>query len=263
MQRTDGRQPLSLVAMDEDGDQLRDEWPQGHRILDHVSKDELQRRGFLEYPPAKPSSLSNAIHPLFGPELWEDVPATLYDSMRPALRLATRLISDPELLHYWHALLHGRREKVLETRRVDGKRHVNHNVSFHSNRDPSSQSPILTGEMIRRVHDTFRLLSRTTRFHFSFDGNVKPSLTRRVTTRPPPLPGLSPFGRASDVLIHGGYISALSDENCSTSRKLRIQFIFTVSLVHAVAHVCNDAIQHEANFTWEPYFEDDSQAETG
>ncbi|MCJ1471256.1 hypothetical protein MMC07_009904 [Pseudocyphellaria aurata] len=240
-----------------------DEWPKDHKILDHVSKAELQRRGFLEYPPAKPSTLSNAIHLLFAPKAWDNVSNTGYDSMIPALRLATRFISDPQLLHYWHALLHGPREIVQEWREVKGSLHAKKNFAFHPNRDPFTRLPFLTSEMMKRVHLSFHRLSRTTRFQFSFDCNRKPSLTRRVTTRPPPLPELSHFGKASDVLIHGGHLVALADQSCSTSRKLRIQFIFAVSLVHAVAHVCNDAVQHEANFKWEPYFENDSQAETG
>lgn len=252
--------------MGANGDPIQDEWPQDHRILRHVTKSELQSLGCLEYPPAKASTLGNTIHQIFHSDRWDEISIQLYESMKPSLKLASLFIVETQVLHYWHALLFGPRERVEELRLCDnGSFETYENTSFRRHWDSSSRTPLLTDQMILDTSKAFSQLSRTTRFRFSWACDTSPSRICRISPRlrQPPLPELSRFGSASDVEVHIGHVGALLDPKFSTSQKLRIQFMFAMTLVHALAHVCNNAIQYHPGLTLEPYFEDDSQAETG
>lgn len=250
--------------MDKNGDLSRYKWPTKHRILGHVTKGELQSLGCLEYPPAKPSTLQEFIHPLFARDRWKNLNTSQYECLKPGLVLATALIGKPQLLHYWYALLLGPRKIVQErVKREGGGSYTRQNHSFHAYRDPSSQSAVLTEDMMIQTALAFCQLSRTTSFSFSWECGTTPSIIRRVSARSPPFPERSRFGSASDVYINIGHFGALRNAGFSTSQQLRAQFLFAVTVVHAVAHVGNIAIQNQPKHVLEPYFEDDGQAEPG
>lgn len=253
-----------MLAMDGARYSIGEEWPKRHRILGHVTKNDLQSLGCLEYPPAKSSTLSNTIHQLFALDRWDNVSDRMYESLKPSLKLASLFLVETQVLHYWYALLFGPRKIVTEYITCDdGSLEMNENTSFSRHWFSSSQTPFLIDPMILDTPWAFLQLSRTTRFRFSSYIGTSPSRILRISTRSPPLPELSSFGSASDVEIHSGHIRALKNPKFSTSQKLRIQFVFAMRLIHAVAHVCNNAIQYNPRYTLEPYFEDDSQAETG
>ena len=74
--------------------------------------EELIKCGVIEEKNVKPNDLTGDIHPLFAYDHWIDTPKEVYDAWAPAMRLATKFITEPFAMKYWTTLLFGKREQI-------------------------------------------------------------------------------------------------------------------------------------------------------
>ncbi|KAF1842720.1 uncharacterized protein K460DRAFT_340083 [Cucurbitaria berberidis CBS 394.84] len=70
--------------------------------------DEMYRRGCIEDKELPPMDLQNPIHPVFRREAFTDISDDEYERIRPALTLASRLITEEEYMGFWTHICTGR-----------------------------------------------------------------------------------------------------------------------------------------------------------
>lgn len=266
------------------------EWPQS--IFKHWGKSILQEHGALELPDAQPSSLSNAIHPLFAAHNWTISDTDTYHSpppsgqfetslkpddyrlLRPSLRLASHFLADPSLLPFWHALLFGPRF-ALPTREIHhhSRDYKGGYASFTRNYNLYTNSYALSRAEVLSTHNALRSLADMTSIKFG-PTQVKEAwaTTRRVFNR-----AVSPGfrGTASSITIDMHLLRALRSRHLSISARLRVQYFLGVALVHELAHVGHnahtamlgrpkpDGTYDDSQWVYEAFFESDILAESG
>ena len=74
-----------------------------------------------EKTPQMPS-LSNEIHPVFRPENFHACPDDIYNVLKPALRLASLLLTHRATASFWHTLVFGERELCPKTTEAYGQK---------------------------------------------------------------------------------------------------------------------------------------------
>ena len=78
-------------------------------------KPTAQSKVSQELPNADSKLLKNAIHPIFQKQNWEQPAQDAWPLLEPALRLASRLISEDEMLAFWYHLVWGRQKLQVES----------------------------------------------------------------------------------------------------------------------------------------------------
>lgn len=150
-----------------------DRWPDNNWLLRYFSTEEIWRSGSLEWSFARPSTLTNEIHPLFVHSSWKDLSKADYDLIVPALRLSSRFITESRILHFWHAILFG---PCWPVRDPYDKGRPPQGFTFARYRNPYTNKLGLTISMMEQtVHALCKLTSATTlEFRTGPQGTVAP-----------------------------------------------------------------------------------------
>lgn len=267
-----------------------DGWP--YSIFRHWGESVLQEHGALELPDAQPSSLSNAIHPLFAAHKWTVSDNDVYKSpppsgefatplngddwrlLRPSLRLASQFLAEPSLLPYWHALLFGPRVPVpRKDIQNTGRGYTGAFASFTRNYNLYTNSYALSRAELLSTHNGLRLLADMTAMKFgpSEDSDVWATTSR--TFIKPTSPGFR--GTPSTITINITVLRALRSHHLTPSARLRVQYFLGIALVHELGHAAHNAhtamngppnpegtYNHE-QWVHEAFFESDALAEAG
>ncbi|KAI9684197.1 MAG: hypothetical protein M1829_003467 [Trizodia sp. TS-e1964] len=81
--------------------------------------EDLVRMGAIEMARVQGCTLSNDIHPLFHPSSFENTPPQMYAALRPALQLASHLLTHAPLQAWWVHLLVGPKSWSRANRRQE------------------------------------------------------------------------------------------------------------------------------------------------
>lgn len=234
----------------------------------------LQAAGYGEIPlpGAIEGDIDNGIHKIFRQANWIrearfgehniDENDLLWQRMQPALRLATKFITDPNVLHWHVRTLDGRKLRDKETKRE------------------YMSVPAESGEAsIRRVRNRFDDLVRRVRWQFAQIRGPAPGhqthglLAKALTTldnhclpRNTVLPHTEPnraFHIAVNECFRTYFLSDTYDPENEPCRVLQTNWFFAITIVHELAHVLYASKPARPSFK-EPYFNlFDTQAEMG
>ena len=269
---------------------LEVEWPES--IFEHWGKEILQSYGALELAEARPSTLSNAVHPLFAARKWflfdnddfKSIPldpeygtplgADDYRLLRPSSRLASHFLAEPYLLPYWHALFFGARVRLPSrdvTNCARGEKGGFYGFTRNYNLYTNSFA-LSTADILNTLH-ALRALADMTTIRF---GPTEDSLVLAETTRSfrrEVAPGFAGTASAMTVNIH--LLRALRSRRLTISERLRIQYCLGITLTHEVAHAAHNARTamlgpphrngnyRDEQWVVEAFFENDILAEAG
>jgi hypothetical protein len=228
----------------------------------------LQEAGFGEVCLAEPrgGDLDNHVHPIFGQESWigeeyygkgrVDPSNFLWMRLQPALRLASKFITDENMAEWWVRMLLGRRCKDKKT----GRMYLSH---------PGDKGT----EGVKRVATRFRHMVQRVRWcfadHFDDDVPVMAVCDGRIQYHQPDLNGSHTHGltcqdwrslkllasstaakieaqtgpepaRNIPIVINGSYRSFFLSESYDMEKApclaLRTSFLLAVVMVHELAH---------------------------
>jgi len=228
-------------------------------VLDAYSTAELERFQYSELESARPSNLTNAIHPVYSRSQWADCPDVAYELLTPSLRLATQMITSPTSLVFYDALLKNHRRLLNEdTARLgkncyrfrtfdsDERDYTDSQIPHGVSQDIAALSPYITCKLIPNVARESGYLAVTKR---DMSVIVK-SETDWVV------------GTGSTIDVGMEFITNLCRVRAqgSISQLLRLQFCVAVTFAHELVHAVNHAVSLE---TYEPFFEDHRSSELG
>ena len=210
-----------------------DAWDE-HPVLYMFTKAELQQLGMLELPDAQRPNLTNALHPILLQANWVNVRVAHHIQLRPVLRLASHLITDPHLLPFWHAQMFGQRIQIPRNV-VVGPIHGHTLYYFQRTYDIVTRSFALSKLDLVRTSEALVSLAGS----ITFTINRKPSSTGAGQTCMRDFDSASPTsfpGTASLIEIDRKYVDAYGRPDLTVSQRLRLQFWLAISLVHEVGH---------------------------
>ena len=214
-------------------------------LLDQKSK--LKRHGFrpeqliwggaLDLEDCRPSSLDNQIHPIFDASRFDECPDHIYEQMEPALRLASKFLTEPVCCQFWVTLAKGERmlDEEMSSRLGRNAYRIRRNAP-------------LTEENVKSVIDLINRHGRRRLVHFVFRPRpcVGPDDTQLGTqhTICDYKVGLSegPDGELcrSIITLHSDlYVAAAKFSRLrypDVAQKLRFSFLLAVLLVHELCH---------------------------
>lgn len=211
----------------------KDTWWEDHKLLSNFTKAEIQSYGMLELDGAHRPTLTNPIHPIFSLPTWYEVHAADYTQLRPCLRLASRFITEPQLLPFWHALLFAQRVPIPRNVVVEPES-GNTLYSFHRIFDAATNSYALSKWEIDRTEQALASLSGS----IAWTMNDTPKLagasftTATITELPVPAPFA---GMGSLVAMDRRFMDAYIRPDITISQKLRLQFYIATAIVHEVS----------------------------
>ncbi|KAI9696829.1 MAG: hypothetical protein M1836_005191 [Candelina mexicana] len=224
-----------------------------------LSWRDLYDVGALEIVDPQPSDLENDVHPIFRPKNFDSTPKQ-YNLILPCLQLATRILDDPHALHWFDALLNCPRRHLPAASLMshdlnnfpdptfagqnDFEAHIGDRYSFHLRNPFEAHHFMAVQEILRTFEDAIT---------FNFHDREPQADARRD----------HPFrqGFKTIVSLDLNTLACLaSPQTHSICQYLRVQLLYTVTIVHEIAHAV--AISTRQN-DWEDYFEYDRLSECG
>ena len=229
-------------------------------VLDAYTAAELESCQYSNLESALPSNLDNAIHPIYSRSQWTGCPDEDYELLTPSLRLATLLITSPNSLLFYDALINRPHRKLLhqDTARLgkncyqlrkfdfDERDYTDPQTLRDVSQDIAALSPHIRCKLIPNVAAESGYLAITQR---DLRVVVKSDTDWAVGT-----------GSTIDVGIE--FVTNLRRVHAqgSLSQLLRLQFSVAITFAHELVHAVNHAVSME---TYEPFFEDDRISELG
>lgn len=181
----------------------------------------------------KPSNLSNDIHPLLHHSRFDDCPDTIYDELRPGLRLATMFLTQPICSQFWLTLADGERK-------TDSKLTWLHNNVICQRIEKNVP---MTKENTANVIEYIRKLAKANMIHWSFQHDLvirdtsAYGVTKWVCDNHHELPrGPENTLVPQHIRIHADMYTVASKfsklEYADTAQKLRFSFFVAVLICH-------------------------------
>jgi len=234
-------------------------WHQHDRVLRKL--DEGEYRALVE--PSGPLSidLDNSIHPLFY------TLARIHECLHPTLRLASRFLTTPSLLPFWHNLLTSPRQPLPEESAQF--RYPLHVI-------PADFTP-LTRDQVEFTHEALLRVAQHVRLRFTQD-KQRMTTTHAFCSRIkdphgttflwPEIWAGQPRGNWSEIDLHPDYLRVLHPfGKHSDVQRMRASFSMAVTLCHEFAHAVGHYRYPCADEDWkkefEPFFGNCRKAELG
>lgn len=234
--------------------------------------EELLSAGALYSPNAKPSNLTNKLHPFLHRSRFDDTPDTIYDQLVPGLRLATMFMTQPICCQYWVTLANGPRKHDFKTSNRLGRACLR-----------ISKDVPLTLENATEIIEYIKKLDDASIIHFTFRKNLYLHTPKDVLARTRPVcdvdfeipEGLTFRPKRSHVCLHHDFYTAAKKlsrlKHPDPALLLRFNFFLACNILHEMAHAVNVAHCYsqqsgglEAGVDYnEPFLLNDSEAELG
>lgn len=216
----------------------------------------------LDDPDLQPIDLTNTIHPIFQSGNWRHTPPNIYQAIAPALRLASRFITERDFIDWWIKAALGNEVTDPATNRV----YLSHCAANHENRQDTRY--ILT-LLARYVH--FDFMAQATQVN-SYERLEVPAVTRRdddpnelkFGARGSTFKVWEQLGLTALVMLHGefyDFFATVGQTTPSAALVQRVQFNLAQTLVHELAHALD--LMRFANIEEAYYDLDDYLAERG
>lgn len=204
--------------------------------------EELLWNGALDMRNCRPSDLSYEIHPLFGPDRFDDCPDFIYEQFKPALQLATIFLTKPICLQFWVTL-------ALGDRKIDSAE--SEKWGFDTER--IEKNVPMTKANTSQIAEYIKSLDQATLVHFSFKHAMSyknihvwgaaQQVCDHYVERP-----RGPFSaiRRHSVRLHGDFYVAARRMAQLTYRDiaqhLRFSLFLAVTLVHEMVSPCQNLL---------------------
>ena len=234
--------------------------------------EELLAAGALYSPNAKPSNLTNVIHPFFHRSHFDDTPDIIYDQLVPGLRLATMFLTQPVCCQYWVTLAKGERKQDWSTSNRLGRHclRISKDVPL---------TPVNANEVIEYI----KKLDNASIIHITFKKDLylhKPkdvlASTRGVCDVDFEVPhGLTFKPKRSHICLHQDFYTAANKlsklKHPDPALVLRFHFFLACNLIHEIAHAVNlahcyvrqtEGLSRGVDYN-EPFLLDDTEPELG
>ena len=235
--------------------------------------EELLSAGALYSPNAKPSNLTNELHPFFHRSRFDDTPDFIYDQLVPGLRLATMFLTQPICCQYWVTL-------------AKGQRKTDWNMSNRLGRNclRIAKDVPLTLRNAIEVIEYIKKLDNASIIHFTFKKDLYIYAPKDVLARTQPvcdvdfeIPGGLTFRpKRSHVCLHHDFYTAANKlsklKHPDPALILRFNFFLACNVLHEMGHAINVAhcyaqqtvggLNSAIDYN-EPFLLDDSEAELG
>ena len=235
--------------------------------------EELLSAGALYSPNAKPSNLTNELHPFFHRSRFDDTPDFIYDQLVPGLRLATMFLTQPICCQYWVTLAKGQRKTDWNTSNRLGRNCLR-----------ISKDVPLTLENAVEVIEYIKNLDNASIIHFAFKKDLCIQAPKDVLARTRPvcdvdfeIPSSLTFRpKRSHVCLHHDFYTAANKlsklRHPDPALILRFNFFLACNVLHEIGHAINVAhcyaqqtvggLNSTVDYN-EPFLLDDSEAELG
>lgn len=205
---------------------------------DYFHDSELLAAGILELSCAEPSNLDNRIHPIFHHENFCQLHLATYETLAPALRFASLLITEVHCLEWWVSILFGRRVPVSN---LSKRRSVILPID-----------PITADHFFAAKEYLLSLKSRITLRFMTQDEAQYAYGTQFRSASGRDHQVIEFSDRFRDFIENGGFA------NSSVSHQLRFLFFFALNMVHELAHAVFDT-RADSTLGKEPYVARDVQ----
>lgn len=216
----------------------------------HTEFEALLKLGSQELPNANSNLLKNSIHPILEKRNWQSSARDAWLPLQPALRLASKLIGEEEMLAFWSHLVWGR-EKMEQA-----------SDEFGYDLDQfSAEGPPLNETQKRQVSCWLR----------DFGGNreICPIFSFQVVREGPNAGRLGRCGRVAGGILVVELRLELLDllrehhsgrEVLSETQLLRVNLLTATTLLHEFAHAVFKSLSRSI---YEPYYGNHVVAELG
>ena len=228
-------------------------------ILDAYKPAELEELQVAELPSALPSSLSNAIHPIYFRTQWDDCPDDVFELLTPSIRLASLMITSPASLAFFDVVLNGSRKSLSKlTVSMGGKGCYELQPLDRDVSDPAYPQLMheVSGYLAAvKSHIRLRVVENVAKKTLMF-GFTRRDLSHVVKS------GDWVVGTGTTIHMGSEFVTNLRKVRAkgSVSQLLRLQFSTAITLAHETAHAVNHTVSME---TYEPFFDDQRLAEIG
>ncbi|MCJ1387518.1 hypothetical protein MMC18_000361 [Xylographa bjoerkii] len=235
---------------------------EGESVHYGFEPEDLSTKGALYKKNVLPNNLNNPIHEIFNIDHWTNMEDSIYEVLKPALRLASMYLQQPVAFQWWCTVMFGERSLDLEESKTTSfpVQRIKEQVEV-----TSQNSPIIVDYLKRlgthvvpgeghvfnfrfREEDDMSHIAPKSQGHchgcsclvFSFGAKNTNTLSpwtdyQVVTTRYPK----GKYNRV-DVAIHSDYYIAArkfrDTTHQDTNHILRFYFLFAATLVHEVSH---------------------------
>ena len=235
--------------------------------------EELLSAGALYSPNAKPSNLTNELHPFFHRSRFDDTPDFIYDQLVPGLRLATMFLTQPICCQYWVTLAKGQRKTDWNTSNRLGRNCLR-----------ISKDIPMTLENAVEVIEYIKSLDNASIIHFAFKEDLYIHAPKDVLARTMPIcdvdfeipGGLTFRPKRSHVCLHHDFYTAANKlsklRHPDPALILRFNFFLACNILHEMGHAINVAhcyaqqtiggLNSAIDYN-EPFLLDDTEAELG
>ena len=210
--------------------------PKRLRIPEYFYDSELKVAGILELSCAKPSDLNNPIHPIFYYRNFHQLSLPTYETLMPALRLASLLVTEVHCLEWWVFILNGH---CLPIPDIQKRRSVLISIK-----------PITTHHL-SATKDRLLELSDCIDFQFTAQDSVYGMQIRSRAGRSFQVIKFS--NKFQEFIEDGGFT------NSSVSQQLRFLFFFALNMVHELSHAVFDT-RTDSVLSDEPYTDHDVES---
>lgn len=217
--------------------------------------------GAVAFDGCTPSSLDNEIHPLLARSRFDETPDALYDTLIPALRLASMFLSKPACMQFWVTLALGERTHDPGMSAKYGRHctRIAHHVPL------TKQN---TAQLIRHL----RKLGESDLIHFKFKHKLLEDIGPGAWGTSSPVCDYMGVSRRSHSSLTRSVIRLHADmyiaakKLCQlkyheTSQQLRFCFFFATLLIHELAHSIEGAYIQLRPEQWARFQDDKSYME--
>ena len=213
-----------------------------------ISKTEIEYHTLMnlvsqEIPDADPNLLKNPIHSIFQKRNWQKSAQDVWPQLQPALRLASKFISEDEMLAFWYHLVWGR-QKMQD---------VSEKFGYRLERF-SAEGPPLNASQKQQIRHWLRDFGEN---KLSGALAFKSGVTLGQTTRT----------KAGGIVVNLSWelFEILSKHRSgmkllSETQLLRVNFLIAIVLLHELGHAVHLSLRCSR---YEPYYGNHVVAEVG
>jgi hypothetical protein len=208
-------------------------------------------------------TLDNDIHSIFRIDNWHGCPDAIYEVLKPALRLATQLLTSRATAHFWQTLVFGKRESCEETSQLYHQPcfRIRETVAWDEERQETFKN--FLNNQIDTVHFYFHhdpLPPETAYASMGLVKDYKNGLMRKLNEK----------CHTSRICLHSDFYTTAKKLSLlqypDPAMVLRFNLFLAICLAHEISHFCEvSGPHHDHPLLSEPevFFGDNKWTESG
>ncbi|KAF8865029.1 hypothetical protein BDZ45DRAFT_471392 [Acephala macrosclerotiorum] len=189
---------------------------------------------------------------------WEASNQVVWDAMVPAIKLASKLLTQPESSLWWHALLFGDYEEIPEDELDWDGETPEIRERFRWNQALTTQHPDIHSKVQRQLEKLNQVIDFRIANGMMMD---PPNILGGYNASGQTIPQSAQERITVDITRE--LIEPLLNDKITTAERLLCIFVLAVTMIHELAHAVWNTIKDEHASELEPYFEDEAVCELG